>query len=87
MKGNHSGLELYERVALVRDFPEYRLQRGDVARLVDFVDHPAGGEQGCILEVFNALGESITVATVPRSAIEPLRANEILSVRPLSGAA
>ena len=39
-------LELYKQVALTRDVPEARLYEGDVAVLVDFIDHPSGGEQG-----------------------------------------
>jgi hypothetical protein len=74
-------LELYKQVALTRDVPEKNLYRGDVAVLVDFIEHPSGGEQGAILEVFNALGESINVVTVPISAIEPLRADYVPSVR------
>lgn len=81
-----AGLELYQRVALRCDAPEHNLRRGDVATIVQFVEHPAGLERGCVLEVFNALGESISVAAVPLSTIEPLRADEVLSVRPLSGA-
>jgi hypothetical protein len=57
-----------------------------VAVLVDYVQHPQGGEQGCVLEVFNALGESIAVVAVPDSDIEELRADEVLSVRPLARA-
>jgi hypothetical protein len=36
-----------------------------LAILLDYVPYPEGGEQGCVVEVFNALGESITVVTVP----------------------
>jgi hypothetical protein len=79
-------LPLYQRVALKRDLPEHELRRGDVAVLVDYVQHPQGGEQGCVLEVFNALGESIAVVAVPESDVEGLRADEILSVRPLARA-
>lgn len=73
--------ELYTEIALRRDFPEYQLRQGDIATLVDYIAHPSGGEEGAILEVFNALGESIEVVTVPISAIEPLRADQIFSVR------
>jgi hypothetical protein len=76
--------ELYTEVALTRDFPEYHLKQGDMATLIEFVDHPAGGEQGCILEVFNVLGESIDVVTVPLSAVAPLRADQIPSARTLA---
>ena len=76
-------LRLYDRVATKVAVPQHGLRAGDVATLVDFVPHPAAGPRGCALEVFNALGESIAVVTVPETAIEPLRADEVLSVRPL----
>jgi hypothetical protein len=58
-------LNLYQRVTLLRDFPEHGLHRGDVATVVDWVDHPHGGERGCVLEIFNALGKSLAVTAVP----------------------
>jgi hypothetical protein len=79
-------LPLYERVALRRDFPEHDLKKGDVAVLLDYVPHPGGGEDGCVLEVFNALGDSIAVATVKESEIESLQANEVLAIRRLAKA-
>ncbi|HEV7669969.1 MAG TPA: DUF4926 domain-containing protein [Thermoanaerobaculia bacterium] len=77
---------LYQRVALKRDLHEHNLRRGDVATLLDFVPHPENGEQGCVVEVFNALGESIAVIAVPESDLEGLRADEVLAVRPLARA-
>lgn len=79
-------LELYHEVALTRDLPEYQLLAGDIATLVDFVSHPSGGEEGCLLEVFNAVGESLTVIAVPISTVEVLRPDEILTVRSLAKA-
>lgn len=79
-------LELYQEVALTRDLPEYQLRAGDIATLVDFVSHPSGGEEGCLLEVFNAVGESMTVIAVPISTLEVLRPDEILTVRSLAQA-
>ena len=76
--------KLYDRVALKVTISDQGLRAGDVATLIEFVDHPAGGERGCVLEVFNALGESIAVVAVPLSAVESLRADEVLSVRPLA---
>lgn len=75
--------ELFQRVALTRDVEGHHLCVGDIAYLVDRVPHPSGGEPGCVLEVFNALGESIAVLTVPESFVEPLSADEVLSVRHL----
>jgi hypothetical protein len=79
-------LRLYDRVALRTSIPEHTLRVGDVATLVDFVDHPSSGPRGCVLEVFNALGDSIGVVTVPENAVEPLRADEVLAVRPMTAA-
>lgn len=79
-------LELYQEVALTHDVPEHQLRAGDVATLIDFVSHPTGGEAGCVLEVFNAVGESIAVVAVPVSAVEALRADKILTVRSLAQA-
>jgi len=76
--------ELYTQVALTRDLPQHRLMRGDIATVIDYVPHPSGGEEGCILEVFNALGETIAVVVIELSGIETLQANEILSVRSLA---
>ncbi len=77
-------LELYQYVALSRDIPEYNLQQGDVAMLIDYVTHPNGGEDGYILEVFNAAGDSLAVLTVPISAVEKLTTEAVLAVRSLA---
>ena len=77
-------LELFTEISLNRDIAEYHLKTGDIATLVDFVPHPQGGEPGCVLEIFNAVGESIAVITVPKSAIKPLAANEVLTIRPFN---
>jgi hypothetical protein len=76
--------DLYQRVSLNCDFPEHHLKKGDVATLIDYVPHPGNGEQGRVLEIFSATGESIAVVIVPISAIKPLRNDEILSVRLLA---
>ncbi len=75
--------ELFQRVALNRDLPQHQLKKGDVATLIDFIPHPHNDEEGCVLEVFNATGESIAVVIVPISDIKSLRNNEIFSVRSL----
>lgn len=79
-------LRLYQRVALRRDLPEHGLRTGDIVTLIDLVPHPAGGERGGVLEVFNAVGDSLKVIVVPESAVEPLTPNELLTVRPMTEA-
>ena len=76
-------IELYQKVALNQDIPQANLKQGDIATLVDTVPHPNQGEEGYVLEIFNALGESIDTIVVPKSAVSPLHGNEILSVRSL----
>ena len=73
--------DLYQRVVLTRDIPEENLKEGDLAWLIDYVAHPGGGEEGAVLEVFNILGESIDVVTVPVSAVAVLQADFIPAVR------
>jgi hypothetical protein len=65
-------------------FQKKNLQLGDVAVLIDFVSHPSEGETGAILEIFNAIGESIAVVAFPILAIKPLQADEIFTVRSLA---
>jgi len=75
--------ELYSDVALACDLPKHRLRRGDVVKLVERHVAPDGTE-GYSAEVFNALGDTIAVITVPASALEPLREDEVLCARPLA---
>ena len=78
-------IELFSEVALTRDIPQEGLCRGDVASVIEKLPgtEASRGEEGYILEVFNAVGETIAVVTVPVSAVEPLRASEVFSVRPI----
>ena len=74
--------ELYKDVVLTRDLPAARLKRGDIVKLVEH--HVArDGEDAYSAEVFNALAETLTVITVPESALEPLREDEVCCVRSL----
>lgn len=79
-------MKLYQEVALTRSVSGTNLRAGDVAVLVDIVPHPQGGEDGAVLEVFNAVGESLTVVTAPLSAVAPLRADQVPAVRTLAAA-
>lgn len=77
-------LELYQRVSLLRDVPEKNLKRGVVGTLVDYIPHPKDGEVGCVLEIFNVLGESIEVVVVSRSDIKELHENDFFSIQEIS---
>lgn len=76
---------LFEEVILLNDIPTKKLKKGDVATIVEY--HPVvGGEDGYSLEVFNAVGDTIAVITVPESAIKPLSKDEVFNVRLLLAA-
>ncbi len=76
-------IDLFKRVALKIDIPDQDLHKGDVATIVEHLPGK-NTEDGYDLEVFNAVGESIAVVTVPESAVEPLTADKIPSVRPIA---
>ncbi len=72
--------EPFTEVVLRKDIPEKGLKKGDVATVIE--RHPASaGEGGYSLEIFNALGDTMAVVTVPESAIEPLTKDEVFTVR------
>ena len=72
--------ELFKEVVLLRDIPEKRLKKGDVATIVEY--HPADDYiDGYTLEVFNVFGDTLSLITVTESDIESLRENEIFNAR------
>ena len=77
--------KLFDEIVLKKDIPEKNLKKGDVATIVD--QHPVSrGENGYSLEIFNAIGDTIAVITVPESHIEALSKDEIFSVRSIAAA-
>jgi len=79
--------QLFSKVALRVDLSSHKLQKGDVATVVEVHPGRAGQETGYSLEVFNAVGETLAVVTVPESQIEALTTDEVLHVRRLDVAA
>ena len=79
--------QLFTRISLAEDLHEYGLRKGDLATIVERHKGGPGQETGYSLEVFNALGETITVLVVGESKILPVHADEILQVRRLENVA
>jgi hypothetical protein len=77
--------KLYSEAVLTRDLPEHHLCRGDVVVVIDHHVAP-DMEEGYSIEVFNATGDTIAVATVPESQLAPLRSDEVLCARVLEPA-
>ena len=74
---------LFEEIVLDRDIPKKKLKKGDVATVVEY--YPVSdGEDGYSLEVFNTLGDTIAVITVPESAIQAFTEDKLFSVRSLA---
>jgi uncharacterized protein DUF4926 len=76
-------LTLYREASLTHDLAEHRLRRGDVVKVVDRHSAP-NGTTGYSIEVFNATGDTMLVTAVPATALEPLRADEVLCARSLN---
>jgi hypothetical protein len=78
--------ELYKDVALATDIPEHRLQKGDIAKVVEYLPGVIpDSEPGYALEVFNTLGETIDVFVVGESEIESLGGeDEVWHVRQIA---
>ncbi len=69
---------LFTRAALARDVPKHHLKKGDVVRIIDYLDNP---ETGYALEVFDALGNTLAVFAVPENYVEAIQEGELLQVR------
>lgn len=78
-------IQLYQRVALAQDLPEHHLRKDDIAVVVEQLPptEESQGEPGYALEVSNAIGETLDVVIVPKSAIKPLTETEVLHARSL----
>jgi hypothetical protein len=78
-------LDLFQEVAIDRDFPSDNLATGDIAILNDYVTDRSG-QEGCVLEIYTVAGDFVGVVTLPADSIEPLQAGDRLSVRKLINA-
>jgi Domain of unknown function (DUF4926) len=67
----------FDPVVLTRSLPAEGLQEGDVGWVVMVHADGAGYE----VEFVTLAGETISVATVPASAVRPVRAKEIAHAR------
>ena len=79
-------LPLYERVALRIDVPEQDLKKGDIVTTVEFLQARRDLPNAYVVEVFNAIGETIAVFTVNEDNLEVLTEHDVLSKRTLETA-
>ena len=81
-----NGPKLFDRVSLTRDIKNTASSMGTVDPCRLRSTSIESGSDGMIIEVTNAaLGESLRVVIVAPADIEPLHADEVLTVRQLAG--
>ena len=73
--------ELFSHVILAQAFPEYGIRLGDLASVVEHYPGASGQDPGYVLEVYNAVGETVAVISVRESQVEAPRRDERLCVR------
>ena len=71
--------KLLDCVVLVKDLLEFGLRVGDLGTIVAIYE-PAGLE----IEFIKASGETQAVLTLTEADVRPIKADDIMSVRPLS---
>jgi hypothetical protein len=76
--------ELYSDVILTRDVVDRGLRAGDVGTIVDRHVVPGTAEEGYSVEFFDMLGNTVTVVTVPASAVRPPTPTDRPAARALS---
>jgi len=79
--------ELYTQVVLLTDLPDYHLKAGDLVTLVEFLEGNENLAPAYVVEVFDAIGQTLAVLTVAETKLVSLQAGEVLSVRKLQQAA
>lgn len=76
--------EMYGDVILTRDVTEHGLRAGDVGTVVERHAAPGVPEDGYSVEFFDMTGNTVTVATLPASALRLPRPSDRPAVRALS---
>ena len=66
-----------DRVILLRDLPDEKLQKGDLGAVVSTYDDGAG----CIVEFASLTGETIAVVALDREDVRDIRATDLAHVR------
>ncbi len=74
--------KLYSEVVFNQDINEHHIKKGDIATIIDIhCQNEKINEPGYTLEIFDGIGNTLNVVTVPESKIEKIKANDILTTR------
>lgn len=77
---------LFSRVILIKNLPDENLFAGDIGTVVE--PHPATEDypEGYEIEFFAATGETLSVVSVPATALRSATRHDVLHVRQLMAA-
>ena len=67
---------LFSTVILTKDFPQYQFMKGDVAKVVEFIE-----PSGYILEVFDNQGDTLDIIPVLPSDIALPKPHAVVNYR------
>ncbi len=73
--------ELYQQVILSKALPEDHLQKGDVATIVEIIEHK--NQTGYCLEIFDNNGDTLKVIIVNESGIDDVKPHAVVNYREL----
>ncbi len=73
--------ELYQQVILSKELPGQHLQRGDVATIVEIIEHE--NKTGYCLEIFDNNGDTLKVIIVNESDIDDVKPHSVVNYREL----
>lgn len=74
---------LYKQIALLKDFPEEGMKKGDVVTTVEFLEARRDLPNAYFVEAFNAVGDTIAVFIVTEDELEALTEHDVLTKRTL----
>jgi len=73
--------KLYQQIVLSKALPEYGLQQGDVATIVEII--ATENKTGYCLELFDSNGDTLKVIVVNESDIEEVKPHSVVNFRAL----
>lgn len=76
--------ELFSDVILTRDIREHGLRAGDIGTLVERHVVPGISDDGCSVEFFDMIGDTVAVVTLPASSLRLPTPADRPAVRALS---
>ncbi len=77
----NKNFKLYNQVVLSKAYPEYGLQKGDVATIVEIIEKE--NKTGYCLEFFDSNGDTLKVIVVNESDISEIKPHSVVNYREL----